>query len=76
MLKSLNSKDKLKAKQQKVNRSRSRSLSPKRSHDKLHPKTSKKLPPKTSRDKNKNKPPQNASLARSHSKSSLKISKS
>jgi len=66
----------LKKQQGKVNRSRSRSLSPQRSKEKLGVKADKRMPLNSSRGKLKNKSPLNPSLGKSQSKRSLNKSAS
>ena len=68
--------EQLKKQQGKVNRSRSRSLSPQRSKEKLGVKANKRMPPNSSRGKLKNKSPLNPSLGKSQSKRSLNKSAS
>jgi hypothetical protein len=68
--------EQLKKQQGKVNRSRSRSLSPQRSKEKLGVKANKRMPPNSSRGKIKNKSPLNPSLGKSQSKRSLNKSAS
>lgn len=62
---------KSKKQQNKINRSRSRSLSPQGSKLKLNQKNNKRQLPKTSRPGIKNKSPLNPSLGKSQSKRSL-----
>ena len=66
--------EQLKKKQGNVERSRSRSLSPQRSKEKLGAKTDKRIPPNSSRTVIKKKSPLMPALAKSQSKDSLKKS--